>query len=295
MRNARQAEIGMSLVTILWGLTFPVIRLGVSHFDGRTFVAYRFAIASIAFLPVLYFFKVSRRDLKASFPSGFVMGLFLSLTYLFQTIGLETVPSPRAAFITASYVIFVPFFSPLFGRGMPKRYDFVVALLALVGLYFILDPQFTGVTEGDFWVLGCAVCSGLSIQILGKLVVRPINTIAFAFWNVVGVTVASLLSLVTVQAPKAVLNQESLSALLVCALLVTVGAFCLQVRCQKFLSPERTALIYSMEPIFAVFFGYLILGELLTWKGAFGGLLILAAVGGEPFFSYIKKLRRAST
>ena len=282
MKPQTFAEISIVIVTILWGLTFPVIRIAVQDLDGRYFVAIRFWIAFLAFIPIGLWVGISRDKLRETRGPGILTGFLMSMVFLFQTIGLQTISSPRAAFITSSYVIFVPLISPFFGRKMPSLGEFVASFVALTGLFLIMNPDTTtGVSSGDLWVLGCAISSAVGIQTLARLLKKNLDIMALIVWQLG--TIAFFSTLTILVGPPATLltfSQPAWISLLICALGVTLGAFILQVKCQKLLPPERVALVYSLEPIFAVIFGYLILGELLTLRSLLGGLLILSAVIG---------------
>lgn len=288
----RTAQWGAVLVTLLWGLTFPLIRIGVSDLHPLYFVTLRFLLATLGFVPVLILFRVPLSALRQALVPGLFTGGLFSLIYLFQTTGLVTVSAPRAAFITASYVIFTPLISPLFGRGWPKRLDLATALLAIFGLFLIMDPGKGPVTRGDLWILLCALILAVSLQVLAILMARAYDLRALVFWQLTGVLTISAMGLGVMEVPKFAPTPTAWIAIGICAWGVTIGTFLLQAWCQRFISPERAALIYCLEPVFAVLFGFLMLSETLSLQGLIGGLLIVVAIGTERFLALSSQVVR---
>src|SRR4051812_35614381 len=99
-RSPLSADVGLLAVAVLWGLTFPLIRMALQEIDPLCFVAYRFALATFVFLPFILLNPLLRRETWRALPVGISLGVVASGLFILQTLGLQTVPSPRAAFIT---------------------------------------------------------------------------------------------------------------------------------------------------------------------------------------------------
>lgn len=266
-------------MTLLWGLTFPLIRSALEELDALHFVAFRFTLAMVVFLPLLLPNAAARRALRRAWLPGLGLGVLAWSSYLTQVLGLRTVAAGRAAFITGTSVILVPLLSPLFRAGRPGRVDYGAALLATVGMYALTDPRGGGFTSGDAWIMGCALAYAVYIHTLQKVLRRGHQDVALAFTQIVGVAACGLM-LVPAAPGAPVLSRAAVIALVFCALFATVGTFWLQTRYQGRTTPERVALIFAMEPVFASLFAYWLLGETLSALGVVGGLLILVAVVG---------------
>ncbi|RMG20977.1 MAG: DMT family transporter [Deltaproteobacteria bacterium] len=271
------ASAALLLVAALWGLTFPLIRGALASVDPFHFVAARFALAALAFLPWVLASPAPRRGLPAALGPGFALGALACASYLTQTLGLRTVPAGRAAFITGTNVVLVPLLAPLFGRGVPRRIDLAGALLSLVGLLLMTRPEVAGFSAGDLWVLACAFFYALYIHALQQVLARGIDTTALAFSQVAGLCVSSALCLPLAEGPSH-FTASAWLAVSFCALLATVGTFWLQTHFQGRTSPERAALLFATEPVFAAFFAALLLGERTTPREGVGAALVFLAV-----------------
>ena len=283
-----RAELALVTVTMMWGLTFPLIRAAVQEMAPLHFVAARFAIATLLLAPLVALDGRLRGGLGAAALPGIVLGLLSYGCYILQTFGLRSVPASRAAFITGTSVIVVPLLSPLFGRAVPGRIDLGAALLATVGLLLLTAPDGGRPTVGDLLILACAVLyafylHGLHVFVTRGVATGPLTVTQIASIGALGVAIAPF------GPPSGRLGPASWSALAFCAVGATLLTFWLQTRFQSRTTPERTALIFALEPVFATLFAYLLLHESVGLTGAAGGALIMmAVVGGERL-----KARRA--
>lgn len=290
MVSKLQAELALFAVSIIWGLTFPLIRKTVETLNAFEFVTLRFGIALLLLIPFLLIKRVRFVQIQACFRWGLILGFVNWISYSSQTMGLETTTSARAAFITGLAVIMVPFLSPLFGTGRPRRLDFISAFLALLGLYLLVDIGTTGLkglNKGDLWVLLCAFSYAISIHLLQLALRRSYAELALVFHQIFWLSSLSLLMEQWNPARGAipwdqVVTWPILTSLIFCGFFATIGTIWLQTRYQGLCTPERAALIYSMEPVFAALFGYWILNEQLSLQGWAGCGLILFSLMLQP-------------
>lgn len=270
----------MLLVTLFWGLTFPLIRSAVSTLEPLVFVALRFSLALLLFLPVVLFNRRARSGLRVALAPGLVLGVLAGGGYITQTLGLTSVGAGRAAFITGLSVILVPLLSPIFRAGRPKRIEILAALTATLGLFLLTDPRAGGITRGDLWVLACATIYAVYIHVLQiYLRARPDST-ALAFVQILGIGALAAAFLPLSHPGPLHFTKMAWVALLFTASFATIGTTWLQTNYQGRTTPQRTALIFSMEPVFATLFAYFLLGEVLSFLGLMGALLILVSVVG---------------
>lgn len=286
MNAHRRADLALVLVAVFWGVTFPLIRDAVAEIAPVQFVAWRFGLATAAFLPLVLASPAARRGLRRAWKPGLILGLLAWFSYFTQTIGLQTVPAGRAAFITGTNVILVPLISPLFRAGRPSRVDLVAAIVATCGLYLLTRDGASGdggLSVGDLWIFGCASAYAVYIHVLQKILRTDHSDVALAFTQVAGIFLFGALVLGFDGRVAIAATRPVLTALVVCALLATVGTFWLQTRYQGRTSPQRVALIFSLEPVFAMGFAWWLLGETLSLLGAIGALVILIAVVGAEW------------
>ena len=287
LESRRRADLALVMVTLLWGMTFPLIRGAVAEIDPFVFVALRFGLAALVFAPLVLMGRGAAARVRRSLLAGFAVGAVAWTSYLCQTIGLQTVEAGRAGVITGTSVILVPLMSPLFGAGRPGAVTLVSAALATAGIWLLCDPAATGFGVGDCWVMGCAVGYAIYIHALQIALKRGNDPTALAFTQVLAIAACGLVAwpLGAAEGASIPATTAVLVALVFCSLFATVGCFFLQTRYQGRTTPERAALIFSLEPVFAAGFAWLLLGETFTLTAAVGAAIILVAVVGSEVLS----------
>jgi drug/metabolite transporter (DMT)-like permease len=260
-------------VTLIWGSTFVVVKEALADASPLPFLGIRFTLAGILL------FLVMGRGLgeRQALGPGFLLGVFLFAGYLCQTTGLLYTTPSKSAFITGFAVILVPFLQAL--QGFRLRVATIAgALLGLAGIYFLVLPSGVhAVNRGDVLTLFGAVSFAVHIVLVGSYTRR------FSFRHLVPVQILVVGLLAAAALP---LNLDFrlhwtaglIGALLLTAVLATGFAFSVQNWAQQFTPPAHTALIFALEPVFAVLTSRLVLGERLGGKVFMGSALILAGM-----------------
>lgn len=279
------ADLLLLLVTAIWGGTFVMVQDAVAVYPVFAFLALRFSLASLVFLPALVH---RRRGTLPVIPSsltsrarallpGLLIGFMLFAGYSFQTYGLRWTTPAKAGFITGLSVVFVPLGSALFLRQRPTRPAWMGVGLATVGLALLTLNAEMRVAVGDLLVLGCAMAFAAHVLLVGHFAPRmsplslaagqigTVAILAFSFGLLVGGGIPW---------PSATVW----FAVAFTGLLATALAFGAQTMAQRFTSPTHTALIFATEPVFAALFSFLLIGEQLTTRALLGCGLILAGM-----------------
>ena len=272
--GAYRWELAMVAVTAVWGSTFVLVRDAVAQIPPFAFIAYRFLAAGLllAALRPRLAAVVGTPELAA----GAVAGLALFAGYGFQTVGLHYTTASNAGFITGLSVVLTPLLAGLVLRQSPGRWPVAGALLAAVGLG-LLSLQTLEVRRGDALVLGCAVAFATHILLLGRYAPQ-LSTYRLA---VVQMATAGLCVLAWDGVAGELVvpgSAEVCVALSITSVAASAAAFLIQTRAQREVSPTRTAVIFTMEPVFAGLFGFLLAGERLSGRGWLGAGLILAGM-----------------
>lgn len=272
MKLSSKANLYLVLATLMWGITFPITRNALTEVDPFVFVSLRFTIATLVLLPMVYalFYRTTKPILLGSF----IIGMLNAVAYLCQTIGLQTVSSARAAFITGSSVIFVPFIAPLFKLDKPSRSDFICALLGFGGLYVLTGMGQFHPSRGDLWVFLGAVSFSFQITYLQRLTQTIKDYKLLAFYQLF-FTIPFVSLLTKGHDFSSIFQPAAMFGILFCAIFATSLAYYLQNKYQKFTSAPKAALIFALEPVFASLFGFLINHELISKTTIYGGLLLL--------------------
>ena len=270
-------DLSLASVALIWGATFVLVKRALDDVSTLLFLAIRFALATAA---LLFVFRKQLRspDLSRALRGGTIAGACLFAGYVFQTFGLKYTSAAKTGFITGLYIPLVPLFSSLIYRRLPQLAEIAGVATAFAGLTLMtVERDLMSLSLGDLLVAGCAVAYAFHILVLG----RYAQAGATGTLVVVQIATAGLLSAGTFWWAEPVRIKWSGNvwiALAVTSLLATALAFAVQTWGQRWSSPTRTALIFSMEPVFAWGTSYLMAGELLSRRATVGEALILAGI-----------------
>lgn len=270
-----QADLTLGLVALIWGSTFVVVQNALDAVDPLTFVGWRFLLAA-AFLIAL-FRRRAGRVTRHEFAAGGLIGVWLSGGYIFQTIGLQTTTTAKAGFITGLSVVIVPALATILLRRPPGRGPLLGILAATAGLGLLTLDENLRVQSGDLWVLGCAFAFALHIVSVAHFSPQY-DTVRLSIVQIGAVGLISTGAAFTFETPTLNLPAETWAAIAFTGVAATALAFGLQVYVQRFTTPTHTALIFSLEPVFAAFFGWWWASETLGQKELIGCGLILAGM-----------------
>lgn len=270
------------MCTLFWGATFVVVKGALDHASVFVFIALRFSLAA-ALMAVIYR-RTLRRLTRAEVWAGAQIGFFMFSGYVFQTRGLVLTTPSKAGFITGFSVVLVPLLLALFWGRRINLWVWAGALAALAGLYYLAVPPagFADLNTGDLLVLGCAIMFALHIVFVGRYSPRhSVGTLSFLQVATTAALAALALPVLAVtrwEPPRMHWTSELLFAVLVTAVLTTAIAFSMQVWAQQYTTPTHTAIIFSLEPVFAALTSYIVLHERLGRRGLLGAALILAGI-----------------
>jgi drug/metabolite transporter (DMT)-like permease len=272
-RTALLATLALLAMTACWGSTFFLIKDLLDRLPVLDFLAVRFAIASIALwlLAPRALGRLSRGSLR----HAVVLGLLYGVAQILQTAGLAHTPASVSGFITGMYVVCTPLFAAVLLRSRISAATWGAVALAMVGL-------------GVLTLSGFSVGYGEAITFVSALL-YALHIVGLGAWSdarqAMGMTIVQLIVItvvcLVVTAPDGVeLPSTSRDWLSVIYMAVFAGALALagQTWAQAHLAPTRTAIIMSMEPVFAAFFAVLLGGESATLRMLVGGLLVLTAM-----------------
>jgi drug/metabolite transporter (DMT)-like permease len=295
VRRRNAAELALVFNTLVWGATFILVKSALGGISPLLFLALRFSLATVAL--ALFFLKPLGRKADnrgaawKGVGAGALVGTFLFLGYLFQTLGLRLTSAPKSAFITGLTSVMVPLLGSFVYRNRPQSSEWIGILTATAGLGLMTLPDaglqgvLTGpapggtaaVNRGDVLTFFCAIAFAAHIVTLGHFSRR----MGFELLSLTQVGTAALLSLALcgwTETPHVEWRPAVVYGILVTGLFATALAFTVQAWAQKYTTPARTALIYMLEPVAAWATSYLLAGEGLSRRAAAGAALILGGV-----------------
>jgi drug/metabolite transporter (DMT)-like permease len=283
MKKQFRGIISLLLATIIWGSAFVAQSVGMDHIGPFTFQAVRCALAVIGLLPVIYFMdKRAGRSFRKEWANkqlwfgGLLCAVPLFLAANLQQLGIVSTSAGKSAFLTAMYIVIVPILGLFVGRK-PSPMVPVSVVLAVIGLYLLSCVGVTQIQLGDILLLLCALMFAVQILFVDRFAASVdalrLNCLQAAFCAVASGMIALLA------------EEIVLTSLLDCWLplcyagFLSMGAaYSLQIIGQKHMEPSAASLIMSLESVFAVLFGWLLLKETMTPWEAIGCALVFAAV-----------------
>lgn len=272
-RTTLLATAALLGVTACWGSTFFLIHDLLDRVPAVDFIAVRFSIAGILLLAVAP--KAVLRLSPAARRQAAALGGLYGVGQILQTSGLAHTPASVSGFITGMYVIATPLFAAVLLRNRITRATWFAVLLAAAGLA-VLTLQGFSVGYGEAITLVAAMLFALHIVGLGAWS----STRDALGMSILQVVVVAVIGLVASAPHGIVLPDNGSDWLSVVYMAVFPAALALlgQTWAQAHLSATRTAIVMSMEPVFAAFFAVLLGGESVTSRMVVGGLMVLTAM-----------------
>ena len=268
------ALVALVAVTAVWGVTFVQVKDAVALYPLFAFLAVRFAIATGTLaLPAAT--RVRGLGWRGA-SGGLLLGLLLASGYALQTAGLQRTTVSSTGFITGMYVVLTPLLALLLFRARigPAAWGGVV--LAAAGLA-MLSGIHTGSLGGDLLVLAAAAVYSLQIVLLERYAPRY-DPLAFTFVEMAAACAGLLVVAVALGDLRVPHGWTVWGALLVAGVFASALGFLAQTWAQRRTSATRTALAFSLEPVWTAFFGYTLAGDRLGTLGWGGCAVIMGGI-----------------
>ena len=263
-------------VTLVWGATFPVLKIATVHLSGVEVSALRFVLAAVCMLPW------ALRAPRKAWWDGAVLGALVLFSYVAQAYGLQFISSNRSAFLTSLNVLMVPLLGLLFGNALSWRV-IVAAALACAGIG-LMSWDGGAHFMADAATVAGALGYALYVIVLSARAARHEARTLAATQIVWMAALGSAWMLADAQGTDSLqtlgtrLNAEILWGLAYLGVIATAGMLFLQARAQRHVAADKAALVYAMEPVFAALFAWVWLSEGLTIRAALGGAVVVFAV-----------------
>ena len=284
-RNPIRQIVFPILAAAIWGTAFVAQSVSTEHVQPFTFNAARSIIAFFVLLGLCAVFskvrkskgqKSSTRSRKDLIIGGVCCGVVLAVAANFQQAGLGNTAPGKAGFITALYVVLVPVLG-IFLRRRASLPVWIGAVLAVAGLYLLCIKENFGVQASDLLVLCCAFVFALHIMVIDHFAQR-VDGVELSCVQFLTAAIVSGIG-------AAIFETVSWAGIWQCILpILYVGvfssgvAYTLQILAQKDSDPTVVSILLSLESVFSVLAGALILGDKLSGREYLGCVLMFAAV-----------------
>ncbi len=275
-----RANLLLLITAVIWGGGFVAQRLGMQELGPYIFNGFRFLLGALTLLPIIIIRNkkkpIAVLGFKKTLIVGCVAGLFLFFGATFQQFGLVYTTAGKAGFVTGLYVILVPLLGMIWGDRAPAQ-TWLGAVFALIGLYLLSATQGFKLAQGDGYVLLGALFWAGHVQFIARFSPRldPIHLsfVQAVFTSLISFGVGTFLEEFQYQ------QVISAAAPILYGGVISIGiAYTLQVVAQKDAKPAHAAILLSLESVFAVFWGWLLINEILSPRALIGSLLMLLGI-----------------
>jgi len=271
------ANLLLILTTILWGTSFIITKNLTVDVPIFLYLGIRFSVAVVGFVPFLINFK---RFSKKLIVFGVLTGLIYYVAIVFQTLGIQTTTAGKAAFITGLSTIMVPFITWFVIKKALKKRIWLAVFISIVGMALLLLEGASGIIIGDLLVLACAFLYAIFI-VLNDKYVRILDVYLYSLVQLITISLLSFVGSLFFNE-----NYDLFSSglpfwliIVYMGLIVTSCTFIFQNWSQRHQDPSQTAIIFTLEPVFAVIFASFVFGsETMTPYGWIGSLLVFSAI-----------------
>lgn len=274
MKPQLKADLAMLLVTLFWGSSYLFMQMGLTDLQTFNFIALRFLLAFV--LAGLFFRRRILRTDRKTLGKAFVLGTLLFGVFVTITTGLKTTTASQAGFLVSLTVIFVPLLSMLL-RQIPPPRVFLGAFLALIGIGLLTLNSQLEISRGDMLCILGAVFYAIHIIVTGRWANQS-DPLQLGVYQLGFTGLLGLLFSLALETPRLPETPEAWFAVLMLGIFCSAVGFVVQTVAQQSTTPTHTALIFSMEPVFAVAIAFLVTGEILSLRGYVGAALVLFSI-----------------
>ena len=289
MNNTVKSTFFLTLTAMVWGAGTVAQKYGMDYMGPALFQGMRNLFAALALFTVLCIgnrFKSLAFD-KRIIKGGIFCGIFLTLSVMIQQIGIVGVAAGKAGFLTTFYVVLVPIFG-IFLRKKTHWNTWTSVVIAMLGLYFLCLKPGTGFTI-DAWdmvvIISCIffachiLCVDSVVEDLTSNEVMKLCVVQFVFAGFCGVALAPVIDGFFVEN---IFDPEKIKGAMIAILysgIISSGiGYTFQAIGQRYANPSATSILLSLESVFSVIFGMLILSERMTGREFIGCLILFIAV-----------------
>jgi drug/metabolite transporter (DMT)-like permease len=275
--SVSQGKVTLCLIftTILWGGSFVANKIGFREIPPVTFLFIRFSLATLI-MGVVCLRRLAGLN-REIFWKGVAVGLALGATNLSFVLGLSGTSVSRAGFLNNLFVLFIPLLCFVLWRERVDRWSLAGIGLALVGLWQLARGGVEGFSRGDLLSTVCALFIAVHIILVSKVLrdedVYLVSLVQFATVAAGGALLVAVLPDVPYR-----IGPVGAAALVYCAVFPTVICFTLQNTFQRYTTPTKAGLIYTLDPVWSMLGGMIVLGERLSGREWLGCAFIFAAV-----------------
>lgn len=275
MNKQIKADLMLLMITVFWGASYMLTKLGLGNLEPFNLTAIRFIIAFILSAAVFHkqVLSADKKTIKYSLIlSILLVGMFISMTY-----GLQYTTASNAGFLISLSVVLIPVISYLFlKQNIEKKIIFSLCLVVIGIALLTLDTQFK-VNVGDLLCLLCALFCAVHVVVIG-IFTREVDSIALGILQLGFAGLFCIIISMLTENVKLPNTSVSWFSVLMLSIFCTAVGYIVQSTAQQYTSATHTGLILSLEPVFSAILSYIFLKENLAVRGYVGAALMLISV-----------------
>ncbi len=274
------------LVAIIWGTAFVFQRVGMERIEPITFNASRMTLAALAvgmvsicqrIKPTFDNTEKEKAYSRNTVIGGICCGTFLAFASIFQQMGIVYTTAGKAGFITSLYILIVPIISFLLFRKHYSWLAWFAVLLGVAGMYLLCMTEQFHLAYGDTLLCICAVLFSGHILCCDYFVCKgsPIRISSIQF---ITTAIISWIAAFIMESPSPEKITSAIIPILYCGIVSGGLGYTLQIVAQKHTDPTVASLLMSLESVFAVIAGTVILNEHMSTRELLGCIIMFAAI-----------------
>lgn len=287
--NAK-STIMLFLTALIWGMAFVAQSVGMNYIEPFTFTCIRSIIGGFVLIPCIWFLNklnakgnhaekrtMTLAEKKLLLAGGICCGLALGIASNFQQFGVKYTTVGKAGFITALYIVLVPICGIFLKKKVGIRIWISVAI-AVAGLYLLCITESLSIGMGDFLVLLCAFCFTVHILVIDYFSPKVVDAVMLSCIQFFTAGIISAVPMFLFEHPTLENILAAAGPLLYAGVLSSGVAYTLQVVAQKDADPTVASLILSLESVFSMLAGWIILGQALSARELLGCAMMFEAI-----------------
>lgn len=274
------------LTALIWGSAFVAQSVGMDYVGPFTFNGVRSVIGGIFLIFCIWFMDKtgirknnkaeSKEDKKVLLTGGISCGVVLFIASNLQQIGIQYTTVGKAGFITALYIVIVPVLGLFLKKKCPATV-WISVIIAVIGFYRLSVTDGFSLTRGDLLVLLCAVVFSVHILVIDHFTEKT-DGVKMSCIQFIVCGILSCICMFIFEKPQVSALVSAWMPLLYAGILSCGVAYTLQIVAQKGYNPTVASLLLSLESVFSVVAGFIVLGQKMTARELSGCILIFAAV-----------------
>ena len=281
MNKKLRGNLLLVLTAFIWGVAFVAQTVGMDYVGPFTFGFTRYILGGCVLIPVILFRdRISgiseTEDKRTLLIGGTCCGIALFVGSTLQQFGILYTTAGKAGFITALYIVIVPFLGIFMGKMAGKRL-WVSVFLVAAGMYFLCINEEFRIGRGELLVFLCAFAFAGHILVIDHFS-EKVNGVKMSCVQFFVCGILSAVGMLLFETPSAAAVTGAWIPILYAGVMSSGVAYTLQIVAQKDTDPTVASLIMSLESVFAVLAGWVLLGQKLSLKEILGCVLAFAGI-----------------